>query len=246
MVNAEFMKQFKIDLERFGEIKKALIRRLILFMTLAIAGAAVMIYFKERHENIEWSFPSFALPFVIFAGIICFFIPKVVKQRINILNTYRLSISDTMISREMINTPTISIHFSEVTSIRKNQDNHIIIKGKDKTDLITIPAQLENYEQMENLLAEIQAIQPNRSQQGLKNIFSIIVALALMIGVFVLDNKYKMISLGCGVLLFALLVWSIIQVQKDKNTDTATKKKMWISLLLMGSVILALIGRFSH
>lgn len=162
-----------------------------------------------------------------------------------LFESYVLTITNNLITREQLNTPTISIYFNEVKEIAKHKNGSFSIKGKDATDLIGIPSQIANYSQLETTLQSIQTIivkdkvsflQKNQSLAGLLTV-------GLMLCVYTVNNK--VIVALTGITLVALMVWSFLKIRNSKNVDSKTKKSVWWVLLVLASVIAVMIFKLT-
>jgi hypothetical protein len=112
-----------------------------------------------------------------------------------------------------------------------------MVRGKTVRDIILIPAQIENYEQLETALNEIKPITTKGKTTSwiqLQRLLGL-VAIALMICVYTVDNK---IVVGvAGALFTVFFIYSFIQIQKSKNVDYRTKRSRWFTLIVVLSVL---------
>lgn len=158
------------------------------------------------------------------------------RQR-KLLESYQLTLANNLIIREQLNTPTISIYFNDIKEITKNKNGSFSIRGKDPTDVILIPAQIENYIELENTLTQIKSFATKSSKSYLQKYSTPITlfSLSLMLCVYTVTNKI-IVALS-GTLLLAILLWSFYEVRRSKNIDAKTKRGMWWVLILIASVI---------
>jgi hypothetical protein len=179
---------------------------------------------------------QFMISFLLILGVLVFSMIRGIKKQKALLGSYELTISDTLICREQLNTPDISILVTEVVEIAKHPKGAFSIKGSRNNGTIIIPVQIENYEQLETTLQQIHpiTIKSNSILKKLQILLSFI-GIGLMICVYSLNNK---IIVGlAGSLFTALMIWSLVKIQKDKNVDRKTKNGMWFILLVIASVI---------
>jgi hypothetical protein len=151
--------------------------------------------------------------------------------------SYELTISENLIAREQQNTPTIAIYLTEVREIIKRRNKGFIVRGKTLNDMILIPAQIENYDQLEAALDHIKPVTTKgitTSALKLQVVLSL-VAVGSMMCVYSVENKF---IVGTAATLFAAFyIYSFIQTQKSKNVDYKTKRIRWVLLLVVASVI---------
>jgi hypothetical protein len=163
--------------------------------------------------------------------------------------SYTLILTNNLITREQLNTPVVSFYFNEVTAIIKHKDGSFLIKGKNATDIIPVPAYIDHYGQLEALLLQIAPFTTKTNSpllQQYRGLLSLLM-LGLMVCVYTATNK---ILVGIsGVLLTALFSWSLFETTRSKNIDAKTRRGSWLILIVIASVIgvtvLKLTGNFN-
>src|SRR5689334_14981655 len=118
------MLTFRIKPDGFKEIRKKLLMRGILFSLLSLGLASVIgmvntsgksdtikpaIYYSENSTDLLVTM----IPTVVFIAVITFSFIRALKRAKKMYESYELTISDNLIAREQINTPTISIYLTE-------------------------------------------------------------------------------------------------------------------------------------
>lgn len=171
------------------------------------------------------------LPILVFIAVIGFGMYRGLIKLKKLLESYELSITDNLISREQLNTPTISIYVNKVQEIVKRRRGGYYIKGEKASDLIIVPKYIENIEQLEIVLEKIKPIAAKG--KGLEKLklqaLLTFVSLGLLICVNTVSNK--LIVAIAGSLFIGITIYNFIQTQKSKNVDYRTKRTRWISLL---------------
>ncbi len=194
---------------------------------------------KEGYINV--------LPIVIPFGLLSIVIGlyRGINTQKALFQSYSLTITNNLITRERINTPSISIYFSEVKEIVKNKNGSFIIRGKDNNDIIEIPAQIDEYSQLEMTLQKIQPIVLKSQIPFFEKYQSLMgfVNLGLMFCVVTVTNKI-IVGLS-GSLFVTLMVWSLIKIRKSKNVDNKTKKAVLLSIVVIVSIITVVIFKLS-
>lgn len=187
---------------------------------------------SDPYEWITW-----AIPVIVVASAASMGIYRAIRRVKKAYESYELTISENLIAREQANTPTISIFLGEVEEIIKRRNKILMVRGKTVRDMILIPAQIENYDQLETALNEIKPITTKGKTTSwiqLQRLLGL-VAVALMICVYTVDNK---IVVGVAAVLFsAFFIYSFIQIQKSKNIDYRTKRSRWLTLIVVLSVL---------
>lgn len=229
------MQQFKIRQDGFKEIRKhALVRSIpILVILIIFCIATSTINSKSKAEDIN------TLPFIIpiILGAAGFGIYRGINKQVALFGSYTLSISNNLIRREQLNTPAISIYYNDVKEILKNKNGSFTIKGKSSGDLIGIPAQIDNYAQLEATLQGIKTITTKEKESLLQKypVIPGVVMLSLMLCVYTVNNK--IIVAISGTIVTGLMLWSLLKIQRSKNVDHKTKRNSWLVLIVLISVV---------
>lgn len=202
------MDQFQTRENGFREIRKALLLKVI---PIAIISATVGIIISQFYSNSAQSELNI-LPFIIpiIASALIIGINRALNLQKELFESYRLILDGEEIIREQQNTPTIIISKNEVTDIIKNSNGSYTIKGQ-KSEKIEVPAQIDEYENLEKLLAEIKPIVQLTKEPFLKRfqiLFSIL-TVGLMAAVFILKNKI-IVGLS-GTILLLMLIYSFLR-----------------------------------
>jgi hypothetical protein len=229
------MQTFKIRQDGFKEIKKQMLIRTIPIVLIAVTVGIVIspINSKDKAEDIN------ILPIIIplVAASVGFGLYRGVNRQKALFESYTLTITNNLITREQLNTPTISIYFNDIKEIAKHKNGSFTIKGKDAVDLIGIPAQIDDYTQLETALQQIQPIVAKNQVSFIERYQSLtgLVTVGLMLCVYTVNNK--IIVALTGSTLLALMIWSFIKIRGSKNIDSKTKRSVWWVALVLASVI---------
>lgn len=224
------MEQFRLRPEGFKEIRKKTLFRYIIAMGLAtIIGAAIyLIGFKDMGAaDIDTDFLSIFIP--VFVALMGFRIYRILSRHKALFDTYVLTFSDNLITREQANTPVLSLHSFEIKEIIKDKAGHFWIKAND---IIIVPVQIERYEEVEALLNKIVPVTTKMSfKYKYRNVISI-VSIALMVCVYLTTNKL-IIGIS-GPLLAGILIWNLIDRWKLRNSlDKSTQRSFFIQVIVL-------------
>ena len=232
--------EYKIDMNRFGEVRKQVMVKTIPLMLLAGAtGIGISMFGNKDGGN-----TAAVLPFVIPMSILAlgYGLYLGIRRQKELMTSYRLTISGNMITRVQGNTPTISIYFSEVKQILKGKNGGMVVAGKHPGDVIIIPAQIEHATELEtelNSIMPVVAAPPLKLLQKYPRLLTIVV-LGLMICVFTATNK--IVVAVSGIMFVAFFAWAFMLIKKNKNIDGQTKKKLWIAVLPIAAAIARVIA----
>jgi hypothetical protein len=225
--------EYRIKVDGFKEIQKRIVLKQIPF-TLFTLTIAIYIYYSyltkiEIGINI---LPFIIIVVILYLGYGSF---KRIKFQKTVFESFRLIILEDSITREQQLLGTKTIPKNQISSISKQKNADLTIIGANQLGFINIPAQIENYTEIEQILNQIQPIM-NIEKENLwvkyASYFNYLIFI-LFIGVFFLKNKI-IVALSGSILIFFLMV-SFIYVMKSKLIDKKTKKLFWgVFILILG------------
>ena len=237
------MQVFKISQDGFKEIKKQMLIRTLPIMLIAVTVGIAISFINSKNNSAEVNVLPILIP--IMAAAVGFGLYRGVNRQKSLFESYTLIITNNLITREQLNTPTISIYFNEVKEIAKHKNGSFTIKGKETVDLIVIPAQIDDYLQLETALQQIQPIVVKDKVSFMEKYQSLtgLVTVGLMLCVYTVNNK--IIVALTGSTLVALMVWSFNKIRSSKNVDSKTKRSVWWVALVLASVIAVMIFKLT-
>lgn len=229
------MQQFKIRQEGFKEIRKQLLIRTLPIILIVIIVGIVISTVNAKNKETDINVLPFFIPLAVVS--VAFGLYRGVNRQKGLFDSFTLTLSNNLITREQINTPTISIYFNDIKEIRKHRNGSFTVKSKNPTDLINIPTQIENYSELEQSLAKIIPITARSNEPILQKYPSLLslLTIGLMLCIYTVTNKI-LVALS-GILLVGLITWSFYEVRRRKNIDAKTKRISWWLLLVLLSVI---------
>jgi hypothetical protein len=236
-------KIFKIRANGFDEMKKQLIVKSLPVLLLSMTfGVAIAVLNSKNKEDVLFvllvmiPICLFALGYGFYAGL---------KRQKKLFDSYKLIFSENNVVREQVNTPIVNIPFSDIQSIVKDKKGDYAIKGKSDVETILIPAQIDDYENLEILCNQIKPIEES---QYLKfdekyRIPFVLLILCCMTVVYVSDNKI-LVALS-GLIVSSVLIRSFMQIRRNKNIDNKTKRSSYYKLLVLVSVVVVTIMKIT-
>lgn len=229
------MQYYKIRQNGFKEIKKQMLIRILPIMLIAVTVGITISSVNSQDKAIDINILPIIIPLIAVAVGVGFY--RGINRQKVLFESYQLTLTSNLITREQFNTPTVSIYFNDIKEIIKNKNGSFIVRGKDPTDLIAIPVQIDNYIELENALDQIKSITTKSSKSFLRqySIAIVVFTLALMLCLYTVTNK--IIVAFSGTLLVAILLWSIYEIRRSKNIDAKTKSSMWWVLIVLASII---------
>jgi hypothetical protein len=237
------MQQFKTREDGFKEIKKQLLIRTLPIILVAVTVGIVIGSVNSKNKETDINILPFFIPLAALS--VGFGLYRGVNRQKDLFDSFTLTLTNNLITREQLNTPTISIYFNEIKEIRKNRNGGFTVKGKNPTDTINIPPQMENYSELEKSLNKIIPITTKSSEPILQKYRSLLslLSIGLMLCVYTVTNK-TLVAIS-GTLLVGLMTWSFYEVRKSKNIDSKTKQVSWWVLVVLVSVIAVIIMKLT-
>jgi hypothetical protein len=229
------MEIFVIREEGIKEIRKKVLTRIIPLLTVVGIAGITVSYLNSSHNEDDINVLPFLIPIVVFAlGIGVF---RGLRRQKALLSSYTLTIYSNLITREQVNTSPVSIYFSEIREIVKSKNGNYTIKGKNAGDVIIIPAQIHDREQLAVRLESIMPIKINNTLTFVEKyqVLAGLIPLVLMLFVYLSENK--IIVAVAGTALIILMGGSLVKIYKSKNVDSRTKRGLLWSIIILASVL---------
>ena len=156
------MERFKIKADGFKDIKKQMLVRAIPISLIAVAVGLGISFSSSGNQGDDINVLPIVIPIALIALAIGIF--RGANRQKQWFNSYCLIISESGITREQRNTPTISISYTDINEITKSSNGSFIIKGRNSGDVIFVPVQMENYEHLEETLNQIREVKAASAQ----------------------------------------------------------------------------------
>jgi hypothetical protein len=237
------MQVFKFRQDGLKEIRKKVLLRSIPLLLIAVAAGITISTINSKQKENDLNVLPIIIPLI--AAALGFGLYRGVNRQKALLESYKLTISNNLVTREQLNTPTISIYFNDIKEIAKHKNGSFTIKGKEAVDLIGIPAQIDDYSRLETALQQIQTIVVKDKVSFLQKYQSLtgLVTVGLILCVYTVSNKLIVALTGSAIV--ALMVWSFIKIQSSKNIDSKTKRSTWLVVLVLASVIAVMVFKLT-
>src|SRR5262245_17658783 len=143
------MHSFKIRPDGYKDIRKKMLLWVIPVMLIGVI-ISYLIALQSNGSDVSAAYNSnnyldwlvYIIPFVVILGAASFGMYRSLGRVKKMFASYELLITDNLISREVTNTPTISIYLNEVQEIIRYRNGSYMIKGAKANDLIIVPKQI--------------------------------------------------------------------------------------------------------
>jgi hypothetical protein len=237
------MNVFKIRQDGFKEIRKKMLLRSIPMLLIAAAVAITISIVNTKQKESEANILPIVIPIAVLA--LSFGLYRGVNKQKALLESYTLTITNNLVTRQQLNTPTISIYFNDIKEIAKHKNGSFTIKGEEAVDLIAIPGQIDEYLQLETRLQQIQPIVVKGKVSFMEKYQSLmgLLTVGLILCVYTVNNKI-IVGLTGGALV-TLMIWSFLKIRSSKNIDSKTKRSVWWVVLVLASVIAVMVFKLT-
>ena len=228
------MSQYKNTPAGFATVKKRILTRSIpLVLISAVVGLSITFFSEKNQPDLL----TWLIIILFIAAIMTYAIIKSIKTQKEAYNSYSLIFGNDFLSRQQNNLKSITLFFNEITQITENKFGDLIVKGQKSDHLIVISAFIEDHDEIKSAL---QALQPI-SEQNTKNIFqkypliAAVLPLGCMAAVYLSNNK--IVVSVCGFIFIVFMLWSFFKLRSSTQIPDNVKRKAWIALLVVASVI---------
>jgi len=234
------MKVYKIKEGGFNEVRKQMLRKTLPVYAFVLIGGSLMPFFGPANKDGDMS--TWPIVLVGMAVVLGFSYYRGINKQRGVFESYTLTISDITVICDQDGRPSISLYHSEVQAIYRNKNGSFTIRGKYPTDVIGVPAQMENYDELEATLQHIKPITANPQKNlATKGLALSLLSIASMVTVVIAYNKI-IVSIA-AVIFIALAGWGFYAVQTNKNIDTRTKRNSLWLILVIASITYAAIAK---
>jgi hypothetical protein len=228
------MQQYKISEESYKKFRKRWITIGIPVIS-CIAAIGIVVAIDSRAGEDGLNTLPFAIPLLVL--VFSFSIYRGLKRQKRLLMSYTLTISESDVTREQFNTPTLTINFMEIKEILKSKKGGFIIKGRTRTDVIYVPYLISDAAALEEELGKF-ALVTTYVQETRKKALGLTLALLSLVAFFALiltDNKT--IAVISGLLVIGLFGVRFFQLATNKSIPTSMKRRSWAYLLIFAFVV---------
>lgn len=229
---------FTIQPEGFQSIRKNIITRLALVYGFLIAIIILLHFLNPPEPGTPDTWPFIIL---MIGGLAAFTIFSTLKRQKIMYESFRLTITETDITREIINTPAITILKKDVREIIKGPKGSFTIIGESRLNAIGVPSGIGQPEELERILSGITTLTPTTTAPWVHK-FQLPIAFLVLAGIFGgIVSGNQMVSAMSFLALAALMLAGFIIIQMSKNVDRRTKLWSYIVWIPLTCIVLAFI-----
>jgi hypothetical protein len=230
------MQQYKIGEESYKKFRRRWVNIGIPVISAIVAFGIAIVVYSQRDDGFN------PMPYVIpvMAVLFTFSIVRGLKRQRRLLMSYSVTLSNSEITREQLNTPPLTINFMEIKEILKTKKGGFMIKGRSKTDVIHIPYLIDNAGDLEEALAKFAPITMHvrESQQRWLKLAPAVLGLGGFVTLLITKNNF--VAVVAGVVVIAMFTLRFIELVTNKNVPTNLKRRGWTYLLIIVLVIFML------
>lgn len=232
------MKQFTLLPDAANVLRKTLLSRLLFMTGIVIIAVFIVPMVLSGEFSVDL---STGITLVIIAVMLAITYKLGLQRAKRMLSTYRLTIAEDSITREISNMPTLTLRVDEIQKISRNADGSYTIKGNSALNAIGIPSGVEGREELELMLAAIMplTITSNTTIWLRYQYLIILLVVGFMYGSYMVENKY--LATFMGVVFISMMCYSWIVQQRSKNVSKRVRMFSYLMIIPVISVIMRLI-----
>lgn len=220
---------FTVRTGSFKEAWNKVLPRIIVSYILSMV-VAILISFAVNRSSGDISLVYFVVGIMIVVGI--FGTYRSYQRQKELFESFSLIIDEYSITRVIQNTRSVTIKTQQITKITKAKAGNFIINGVTKGEVIYIPAQIDHYEKVLEMLEKIRPVTLQVRvpfMQRFSFLFTLLSA-AAMAGVYI--SKEKWIVAVSGTIVLSIFGWSGYKLYTNKNVDNRTKRFLPVIILV--------------
>jgi hypothetical protein len=227
------MEEFRIGETGFATFRRQQRRIRITATVVTFATVAGVSAYTSQGIDLWATLTGLAIA----ALIIGFGYARGLRRQKKIFQSYRVTLSDEGITREVDNTPNISISFMEIREIIRTKRGHYIIKGLDSKDVISVPYWIEDHAGFSRRIEAFAPITVGKKDPFMLR-FRLPLVLLFLAALVTATFSNDRVLVGVSVLLAIAGVASYLYwVHTSKNINAPAKRRSWLYLLVLIAII---------
>jgi hypothetical protein len=163
------------------------------------------------------------------------------KRQKRAWETFELTIKDNIITRVQEQYPTIILLFSEVVEVIETPNGSITIVAKSKANSIIIPYGPDSKDEFVKIISSFTTLKKATNKYTLLYTIGAGILGLVLFGLFFTSTDFYVIQLS-GFAFAGTLIWSFVQIQRNKNIDRKMKLTSYAFIIPLFSVLLRLIA----
>src|SRR5215217_4070020 len=215
---------------RFPYFRNRLMTRSAISTAIILIFSAAIFFFAEDRDYAGSITISITYIAFIFAVLVFSFFRNLRRQKA-VYDSYKLTISDQSITREQSNLRAVTIPLAAIKEIKHNAWGNLEVKGFSPHELIVISPYTENFADIKNWLESRYSVVAQKSMGPLLNYVVMIGVVIIMFVFYKVQNN--IIATICGIIMLAVLIWSIYKIQTNSIVEKRTKRISWWLIILV-------------
>jgi hypothetical protein len=228
------MKHFALLPEAANGLRKALLNRLLFLAVIVVTVVFIVPMALSGETSINL---SSVITLVLLSFILAIAYKLGLTRMKRMLLTYKLTITEDSVTREIKDTPTLSIPVNEIQKISRNADGSYTIEGKSALNAIGIPPLVERRAELELLLASIRpmTVKANTTIWLGYEYLVILIVLGGLFGTYMVENRSLATTLGVAFLGVTAYSWFV--QQRSKNVSNRMRLLSYLMIIPVIAVI---------
>jgi len=234
------MTQFKIRPGGFNEIQRKALRTTIPVLLLAMLAIVCLpeLLRKDQDASRVNTLPVI-VPFI--AAILAFGMKRGLDRQRKLFESYTLAVEEHDLVREQSDTPVIRIPKKDITKITKGVEGNFAIKGSQAGDEIVVPAQIEQYAELEQILRGLGPVTVLSSAPFVQKYATLLLMVQLGLMAVNFTSTNPILVTISGVAIIGILLWAFFVTRNNKNIDNRTARSMYWGLLVIIPILFRII-----
>jgi len=233
------MNQFVLLPEAAKGLRKALLIRAVLTGSIILFVVVILPMIYSGHYQLGLGDGP---AIIMAAGVMVVVYLSGLTRAKDLLASYKLTITEDSIVRDINKVPTIVIPFKDIQNITHCANGSFVIKGSSLLNAIVVPPKIERAEELAGLLGYIKPLTIESSAfpwQKFQPIFTVLF-IGVMLGAFLSDNKYLVLTFS--IVFVGVMCSAFIVVHRSKNFDNRTRIAMYVGIIPVIAVLIRLIA----
>ncbi|GAB3576313.1 hypothetical protein [Hymenobacter daeguensis] len=183
------------------------------------------------------------LTIAMLSGALVFSLFRNMKRQRVLFESMCLTIDDGQIIRTQHDTPTKRLSAAEIVRIERLATGVFVIKAARAADMIWMPAQVEQPDQLAHELSLFSPVVPMPAPAWYKTYASLIGLLVLPIMYLFYTTSSKAITALTGIVLIGSLAYSQWIIRRSKDLDNSVRRASWAIWPVLLSFLVALVAK---
>lgn len=171
--------------------------------------------------------PAFGVVLLVFMlGVLVHSQRKQLRQKRAAWESLRISLDESTLSRHAEGIPDLALPLEEVSGIQEGSLG-LTVRGRDRQEVVFIPAGLVDYARVRTRLEGLREIEPSSTSLRVAGSLLIFAGMVATTLAFVFSQSPLVVA-PTGALILALVVYSFVELGRSRLVDWRLKRIRWL------------------